>query len=252
MIIPSTLARVSIRKGSWEFDTVVGVPSGLCEPADVVPALHQVADTITERLESVVSCGPRCGACCRQLVPVTDPEIGYLQRLVSSLPVDVRSLIRQRAEEATSELCGMNVEPQELCNRTTSDLRAFGVRWFGLGLPCPFLVDESCSIYEHRPLICREYAVTSPPVACATPGRGLIMRFVRPVSIWSRVARAGTGRLRWIPLSEALRADPPDASLTTGPDGLAALLSAGRVSASSSAATAVSLEKVPVGPSARS
>jgi hypothetical protein len=185
-------------------------------------------------------------------VPVTDPEIGYLQRLVSSLSVDLRSLIRQRAEQATSALRSMNVEPHELCNRTTSDLRAFGVSWFGFGIVCPFLVDESCSIYEHRPLICREYAVTSPPVACTTPGRGLIGRLVRPVSIWSRVARAGTGRLRWIPLSEALRANPPDAPSTTGPDGLAALLSTGRISASSSPATTATLEKVPVGTSARS
>ena len=195
-------------------------------------------------------CGPGCGACCKQLVPVTDPEIGYLQRLVSSLPVDLRSLIRKRAEQATSALGGMNVDPHELCNRTKSDLRAFGVKWFGLDIACPFLVDESCSIYEHRPLICREYAVTSPPVECGTPGSRLIRRLARPVSIWSRTARAGTGHLRWIPLSDALQADPPDTPLTTGPDRLAALLSAGRSSALSSAATAASSEKVPVGPSA--
>ena len=46
--------------------------------------------------------------------------------------------------------------------------------YFRLGLPCPFLEDESCGIHEHRPLACREYLVTSDPAECAVPGRGRI------------------------------------------------------------------------------
>ena len=32
-----------------------------------------------------------------------------------------------------------------------------------------FLVDDSCSIYEDRPLMCREYLVTNPAINCSSP-----------------------------------------------------------------------------------
>jgi Fe-S-cluster containining protein len=38
-------------------------------------------------------------------------------------------------------------------------------------MPCPFLEDESCSIHPDRPLVCREYLVTSPAELCAGPRR---------------------------------------------------------------------------------
>ena len=36
---------------------------------------------------------------------------------------------------------------------------------------CPFLEDESCSIHPIRPLICREYLVTSAPEHCFDPAK---------------------------------------------------------------------------------
>jgi hypothetical protein len=44
------------------------------------------------------------------------------------------------------------------------------LEYFRLGITCPFLEDGSCSIYEHRPLVCREYLVTSPAAHCARQG----------------------------------------------------------------------------------
>jgi hypothetical protein len=52
---------------------------------------------------------------------------------------------------------------------TEADRQPLGMKYFGLGIACPFLEDESCSIYEHRPMRCREYLVTSPPENCAHP-----------------------------------------------------------------------------------
>ena len=44
-------------------------------------------------------------------------------------------------------------------------MRILGREYFQLGIPCPFLEEESCSIYHDRPITCREYLVTSPPAA---------------------------------------------------------------------------------------
>jgi Fe-S-cluster containining protein len=39
-------------------------------------------------------------------------------------------------------------------------------RYWSLKIACPFLEDESCSIYADRPMICREYHVTTPVGYC--------------------------------------------------------------------------------------
>ena len=38
--------------------------------------------------------------------------------------------------------------------------------YYAQSLPCPFLEDEICSIYEFRPAACRELLVTSPQELC--------------------------------------------------------------------------------------
>lgn len=37
-----------------------------------------------------------------------------------------------------------------------------------LRLPCPFLENDRCMVYEARPLVCRTYVVESNPQECAT------------------------------------------------------------------------------------
>ena len=38
---------------------------------------------------------------------------------------------------------------------------------FGRETPCPFLVNDACSIYEHRPFVCRNYVnMDQDPLLC--------------------------------------------------------------------------------------
>jgi hypothetical protein len=74
-----------------------------------------------------------------------------------------------------------------------------------MGMPCPFLIDESCSIHAHRPVVCREYNVTSPPELCTDPIRNPIIRVPLPQPLSTPLARltaelTGT-KTRLIPLS---------------------------------------------------
>jgi Fe-S-cluster containining protein len=39
-------------------------------------------------------------------------------------------------------------------------------RYVTLGLVCPFLEDDACSIHPARPFVCRQYLVTSSPELC--------------------------------------------------------------------------------------
>src|SRR5262249_39570688 len=112
------------------------------------------------------------------------------------------------------------------------DQEAYGpysVAYFRQGVPCPFLEDESCSIHPHRPLVCREYLVTSAPDACATVGSGRVRRIPVSPRIWAVLARAasGDGRLVWMPLIESLdyaASHPKPQPRRTGPEHVEAVL----------------------------
>jgi Fe-S-cluster containining protein len=143
--------------------------------------LLPVARDLTERVAEIaivatggkVSCGPGCGACCRQKVTITEAEAHRLAVVVARLPEPRRSQIRGRFREAIAQL-----EEAKLLGpagdrgwRTNATFDAAGdeiaTRYFRLGIACPFLETESCSIHSERPLVCREYLVTSSPTCCA-------------------------------------------------------------------------------------
>ncbi|MBM3748571.1 MAG: YkgJ family cysteine cluster protein, partial [Acidobacteria bacterium] len=86
--------------------------------------------------------------------------------------------------------------------------RRIGEEYIRLALPCPFLEAESCSIYPHRPLACREYLVTSSAEGCRTPGPETIRKVPLPVKFSEILYTFGDGfgaqSSRWLPLVLAL------------------------------------------------
>ena len=56
-------------------------------------------------------------------------------------------------------------------------------QYLELKVPCPFLENSQCSIYEDRPLICREYVVISTAENCAHPVPGNIERLELPLRL---------------------------------------------------------------------
>src|SRR5436305_2819221 len=92
---------------------------------------------------------------------------------------------------------------------TGADAMANSARYFNLGIDCPFLEDESCSIHPDRPLSCREYLVTSPAEHCTAPTRDTIRRVPTPgfamtaFAILDGPPPVGKG-CRWVPLVLAL------------------------------------------------
>ena len=144
----------------------ISVPNGPIEAADAVPALQGLVNAVVAAAEAgkTVSCRKGCGACCRQLVPVSSSEGERLLRVVDSMPAGRRDALKARFAAAEAAITGAGLDQRQ----GRSD-RELSVAYFALGIPCPFLEDESCSIHQERPLICREYLVSSPPELCAGP-----------------------------------------------------------------------------------
>ncbi len=135
-------------------------------------ACHRVVEGAVNHAENngrTVSCKAGCGACCRQLVPIAPSEAHLLKELVNDLPPDRKAQIEGRFENARSRLeqAGLLQTLSAAEKPVDSEYKRLGLEYFALGVPCPFLENESCSIHQDRPLVCREYLVVSPAENCA-------------------------------------------------------------------------------------
>ena len=201
----------------------VGVPDRSISMIELLPVLQeftgavvQMAEQVAERQGQSVSCCAGCDACCSQLVPVAPVEAFHLERVIDAMPAPRQSAIRKRFAEAVERLQeeGMLKRLEDaLVADTVEDVERQQIvdDYIGMGLPCPFLEEGNCSIYPDRPLICREYLVTSPAVNCENPTPETIERLplaanpTQALTTRSTEQSESSSKRRWIPLPLVLR-----------------------------------------------
>ncbi len=156
----------------------IPVPARPARLAELLPLFRSMTDAFVAvsvenaRAEGLeISCQKGCGACCRQLVPIAEIEARRLRELVEAMPEPRKSTILARFEDARQRLARVGLleklrRPRQFRDE---DVIPFGVDYFQQGIACPFLEEESCSIYAERPLACREYLVVTPAAHCAAP-----------------------------------------------------------------------------------
>jgi Fe-S-cluster containining protein len=170
--------RVQLRIGGEPVTVEVTVPEGPTPLGELLPVFQGLTNAVVELAVvrageegRTVSCRAGCGACCRQLVPVSESEARGLARLVDALPEPRRAAVRERFADAVRRCAeaGMTERLTRAYQGGGESARELGLEYFRVGVPCPFLEEESCSIHPDRPLACREYLVTSPAANCASP-----------------------------------------------------------------------------------
>jgi Fe-S-cluster containining protein len=161
----------------------VEAPDGPTTLEALLPVFQGLANEVARRAAAKaiaagdkISCRAGCGACCRQAVPVAEAEARMIAGLVEAMPEPRRSEIRARFEAAERRLEETALASQMLDMPDGKTVIDVGTKYFGLGVACPFLEAESCSIHPDRPLRCREYFVTSPAAACAAMVPGAIRK----------------------------------------------------------------------------
>jgi Fe-S-cluster containining protein len=169
-------ATLRLKVGDLSIAHPITVPTAAVGATDVLPALQDLVNAVVGAAEAgqEVSCRKGCGACCRQLVPISRTEGEALLAQVEAMPTARRIAVRARfaAAEAAITRAG-------LADRAGRSDREMSVAYFALRVPCPFLEEESCSIHPDRPLVCREYLVTSPAERCS----GTAQEGVTPVPV---------------------------------------------------------------------
>lgn len=212
---------IALNTSAGHITTGVDVPTGFVPVTAIVPLMRRLGEEAQalEVARSVdagkpPSCHKGCAACCRMLVPLSAPEAFALREWVRSRPIDQQDRIAARFAETKSQLLlhGLWQRLSELCNAPEQpDDEALDVmnrEYYALRMPCPFLEEEACTIYETRPAACRELLVSSPPERCDD----LINNPVEPISapvlvstvlglLWQELRKSPT---RLIPLPVAL------------------------------------------------
>ena len=178
------------------FDAIV--PAGPITMQDMFPLLCCLADgivsaTVTNlaKVSKLVSCREGCSACCRQLVPISEVEARALRDLVEALPKPRSSVIHSRFSRARLRLeqAGLLERLRTPASWTTEGFRTLALDYLALGIVCPFLEEESCSIYPDRPITCREFLVTSPARFCSAPTAETVEVVQLPLRVCAAVAR---------------------------------------------------------------
>ena len=206
------------------------VPLGPSTPRRMLPVFRRacgavVAASVAQvaRRGRDVSCAAGCGACCRQLVPISPTEAHLVADLVEHMPPERKAVIAERFAAASHALADAGLSDQLRGDEkpTGESYRDLGLNYFNLGIPCPFLENESCSIHPDRPLVCREYLVVSPPENCArTNGEPIeVIRIPGEASKALTALSGGRDFNNWVPLALALewsKANPSGDSLRPG------------------------------------
>ena len=108
-------------------------------------------------------CQKGCPFCCHQSVTVAAFEGSYIESFVlNKMPKHIRRIVKANIKRWFS-FFNANTPERQL---TKQDLPEVERRQAIEGVPCPFLVNNVCSIYPVRPLVCRTYFVNDDVSLC--------------------------------------------------------------------------------------
>jgi len=203
-----------LKIGGEELLAKVSVPAAPIRPIDLLPVIQGLDDAVVDaaveavrRQGKTISCRAGCGACCRQLVPISRTEAHCLAELIVNLSEDRRTRVLNRFQDAAATLGarGLLDRLRAAPQWTDADQQGQLAReYFRAQVACPLLEEESCSIYADRPLSCREYLVTSPAAWCRDPDCGAIEKVHLDAKATQVLFRfddgVGRGESSWLPL----------------------------------------------------
>ena len=121
----------------------ITVPSAAVPATEIVPALQELVNVVVAAAEkgAAVSCRKGCGACCRQLVPISRTEGERLLKLIEAMPAERRNELGHCFGAAAAAIKAAGLDQRG--ERTD---REVSLAYFALKVPCPFLEEDFSNI----------------------------------------------------------------------------------------------------------
>jgi Fe-S-cluster containining protein len=214
MTDPSEPHDISVKTFTLKVETPEGsLPPAQIKIPDIPLGLADLAPPIFELCNGIVglsatsacsegkkiSCGPGCGICCRQLVPISAPEAFYIMDTVLSATDERAAIFRERFAEIRTSLEADGLWEKLIAIDKSDDPESIAAEFWNRQIPCPFLIDDSCAIHAVRPCACREYCVTSDPSLCANPFEGSVQRIKISRKMTTALAKTAANLLSTLP-----------------------------------------------------
>ncbi len=102
-----------------------------------------------------VPCPSDCFKCClnTSTIPISEVEARDLKVGLDALPLSIRHHIRQKAQNTIKVLEAEGFSPDEMVKDSGMEaIQVIKGKSYG---ECPMLIGGVCSVYDHRPVICR-------------------------------------------------------------------------------------------------
>jgi Fe-S-cluster containining protein len=134
-----------------------------------------VDDAITQVAErgDTIRCAAGCAHCCHLLVETNWEEACNLVEWLENQTEEVRNSVISRIQAAAAERKSFfraRKKSRKFAHSVEGEIelsaKTYDRYFYEKARPCPFLLNDSCQAYEHRPSACRLHLVTSDPDIC--------------------------------------------------------------------------------------
>ena len=110
----------------------VGVPGNMPNKyQQLITDANQLTSQLNERYRAHLQCQSGCSGCCHHHLSVFPVEAAMMKSTIENLSNETKTIIKLQAQKITEQ-----------------ESR-------GEAVACPLLIDDQCSIYDSRPVICR-------------------------------------------------------------------------------------------------
>ena len=165
--------------------------------ADLVPMARSLCTAIVqivcERIAGrgvAVPCRKGCTSCCNHLICLSVPEAFRLMEEMNKMPSRQRKRIEQSCRTIVRKVEKRLPKTDYLSELTLAELSDYYLQlrellgwYFKERIPCPLLCDSLCTIYEQRPVVCREHMVIGSDSPCQVGCAGQKDKIESPISI---------------------------------------------------------------------
>lgn len=139
---PRAEAKVAKLKANPFVSKLLRAANAARTPMQKLRWIHLAGDAWAKPIAEVAACGKGCSHCCYIPVVIIRSEAQLLakasSRTIAVPPKNARAVVQEFHDGETEGSAKLRGEAH-------------------LGTPCPFLKEGLCSVYEHRPLVCRTH-----------------------------------------------------------------------------------------------
>ncbi len=143
-----------------------------------------------------ITCTKGCSHCCNYLISVSSAEAFAIAEEISAMPAFKRSALFRSAIAAAKHVLDRSatiqyLDPLRLDSFDNNVLLRISKWYADLNLMCPFQANNTCMIYDIRPLACREHLVSCAASVCKFGSPGMPHVVTLPVNIANVLMRTG-------------------------------------------------------------